>query len=56
MFWLQIEMEIYFYSIKEVPPNTELLVWYCRDYALRLNYPPSCDYNNMSQKISKYMK
>ncbi|KAG8444714.1 hypothetical protein GDO86_009762 [Hymenochirus boettgeri] len=32
---------IYFYTIKPIPANQELLVWYCRDFALRLNYPSS---------------
>ncbi|XP_048672060.1 PR domain zinc finger protein 1 isoform X3 [Marmota marmota marmota] len=32
-------MNIYFYTIKPIPANQELLVWYCRDFAERLNYP-----------------
>ncbi|XP_057595399.1 PR domain zinc finger protein 1 isoform X2 [Hippopotamus amphibius kiboko] len=32
-------MSIYFYTIKPVPANQELLVWYCRDFAERLHYP-----------------
>ncbi|XP_044002035.1 GATA zinc finger domain-containing protein 14 isoform X1 [Aphidius gifuensis] len=35
----QHEMEIYFYTIKPILPNQELLVWYCREFAERLNYP-----------------
>ncbi|XP_052811932.1 PR domain zinc finger protein 1-like isoform X1 [Mya arenaria] len=35
----QIDFNIYFYTIKPIPPNTELLVWYCREYAERLNVP-----------------
>ncbi|XP_060556526.1 PR domain zinc finger protein 1-like isoform X2 [Ruditapes philippinarum] len=35
----QIDYNIYFYTIKPIPPNTELLVWYCREYAERLNVP-----------------
>lgn len=35
----QIGFNIYFYTIKPIPPNTELLVWYCREYAERLNVP-----------------
>lgn len=32
-------MNIYFYTIKPILPNEELLVWYCREFAERLNYP-----------------
>ncbi|XP_003466054.3 PR domain zinc finger protein 1 isoform X1 [Cavia porcellus] len=32
-------MNIYFYTIKPIPANQELLVWYCRDFAERLQYP-----------------
>nr|XP_035943314.1 PR domain zinc finger protein 1-like isoform X1 [Halichoerus grypus] len=32
-------MNIYFYTIKPIPDNQELLVWYCRDFAERLHYP-----------------
>lgn len=35
----QIDFNIYFYTIKPIPPNTEILVWYCREYAERLNIP-----------------
>ncbi|KAJ8314744.1 hypothetical protein KUTeg_006894 [Tegillarca granosa] len=35
----QIDFNIYFYTIKPIPPNTELMVWYCREYADRLNCP-----------------
>lgn len=35
----QIDFNIYFYTIKPIPPNTEILVWYCREYADRLNIP-----------------
>ncbi|XP_053565082.1 PR domain zinc finger protein 1 [Bombina bombina] len=34
-------MNIYFYTIKPIPANQELLVWYCRDFADRLHYPSS---------------
>ncbi|KAM4695501.1 PR domain zinc finger protein 1 isoform 1-T2 [Discoglossus pictus] len=34
-------MNIYFYTIKPIPANQELLVWYCRDYEDRLNCPSS---------------
>ncbi|XP_031311960.2 PR domain zinc finger protein 1 isoform X3 [Camelus dromedarius] len=32
-------MNIYFYTIKPIPANQELLVWYCRDFAERLHHP-----------------
>nr|KAF6462836.1 PR/SET domain 1 [Molossus molossus] len=32
-------MNIYFYTIKPIPANQELLVWYCRDFSERLHYP-----------------
>lgn len=35
----QIKEKIYFYTIKPILPNQELLVWYCREFAERLNYP-----------------
>lgn len=35
----QYKMCIYFYTIKPILPNQELLVWYCREFAERLNYP-----------------
>lgn len=35
----QIDFNIYFYTIKPIPPNMELLVWYCPEYADRLNIP-----------------
>ncbi|XP_042309867.1 PR domain zinc finger protein 1 [Sceloporus undulatus] len=36
-------MDIYFYTIKPIPPGQELLVWYCRDFAERLHYPSTGD-------------
>ncbi|XP_014680286.1 PREDICTED: PR domain zinc finger protein 1-like, partial [Priapulus caudatus] len=35
----QYKLDIYFYSVRPIPANTELLVWYCREFAERLNYP-----------------
>ncbi|XP_039293933.1 PR domain zinc finger protein 1 isoform X2 [Nilaparvata lugens] len=35
----QYKMDIYFYTIRPILPNQELLVWYCREFAERLNYP-----------------
>lgn len=37
----QIGTSIYFYTIKHILPHQELLVWYCREFAQRLNYPLS---------------
>ncbi|XP_072394263.1 PR domain zinc finger protein 1 isoform X2 [Diabrotica undecimpunctata] len=37
----QYKMNIYFYTIKPILPNQELLVWYCKEFAERLNYPLS---------------
>ncbi|XP_039603784.1 PR domain zinc finger protein 1a isoform X1 [Polypterus senegalus] len=34
-------MNIYFYTVKAIPANQELLVWYCAEFAKRLHYPPS---------------
>lgn len=44
-------MEIYFYTVKPVPAGAELLVWYCHDFARRLNYPPSGEL--MMQKLKQ---
>ncbi|XP_078279199.1 PR domain zinc finger protein 1-like isoform X2 [Rhinoraja longicauda] len=35
--------DIYFYTVKPIPPIDELLVWYSREFAERLNYPPNGD-------------
>ncbi|KAG8233359.1 hypothetical protein J437_LFUL005820 [Ladona fulva] len=35
----QYKMNIYFYTIRPILPNQELLVWYCKEFAQRLNYP-----------------
>ncbi|KAJ7988085.1 hypothetical protein DPEC_G00319970 [Dallia pectoralis] len=35
----QIGMAIYFYTIRAMPPDQELLVWYCPEFACRLNNP-----------------
>lgn len=48
----QIDYNIYFYTIKPIPPNTELLVWYCREYAERLNVPKTGE--EMLQAWSKW--
>ena len=31
--------QIYFLTVKHVNPNEELTVWYCREFAQRMNYP-----------------
>ncbi|XP_032877816.1 PR domain zinc finger protein 1 [Amblyraja radiata] len=36
-------MDIYFYTVKAIPANQELLVWYCSEFAERLHYPASDD-------------
>lgn len=45
------QSNIYFYTIKAILPNQELLVWYCREFATRLNYPLTGEL--MLQKIRK---
>lgn len=34
----QHQEHIYFYTIRDILPNEELMVWYCRDFAKRLGY------------------
>ncbi|XP_061478606.1 PR domain zinc finger protein 1-like [Rhineura floridana] len=41
-------MDIYFYTIKPIPPGQELLVSYCRDFADRLHYPSTGDLVTMN--------
>ncbi|KAK7907703.1 hypothetical protein WMY93_016315 [Mugilogobius chulae] len=36
----QSGLDIFFYTIKALPPGQELLVWYCPQLAQRCNYPP----------------
>ncbi|XP_051880566.1 PR domain zinc finger protein 1a isoform X2 [Pristis pectinata] len=36
-------MDIYFYTVKPIPANEELLVWYSSEFAERLHYPGSDD-------------
>lgn len=47
-------MNIYFYTVKAIPADQELLVWYCPEFARRLNYPASGEI--MMQKLSKFTK
>ena len=50
----QIGKSIYFYTIKHILPHQELLVWYCREFAMRLNYPLSGQL--MIQALSEYSR
>ncbi|KAL5291996.1 PRDM1 family protein [Megaselia abdita] len=34
----QHQDNIYFYTIRDILPNEELMVWYCKDFAKRLGY------------------
>ncbi|XP_076445713.1 uncharacterized protein LOC143283387 isoform X2 [Babylonia areolata] len=36
----QVGALIYLYTVKPIPPNAELLAWFSRDYADRINCPP----------------
>ncbi len=47
-------MNIYFYTVKAIPADQELLVWYCPEFAHRLNYPASGEI--VMQKLSKFTK
>lgn len=47
----QSGQSIYFYTIKHIMPNQELLVWYCKEFAERLKYPLTGEL--MMQRISK---
>lgn len=40
---LLLQTDIFFYTIRPIFPNEELLVWYCREFAERLNYPSSVE-------------
>lgn len=48
----QVNRQVYFYTIRPVMQNEELLVWYCKEFAERLNYPPTGEL--MLERISKY--
>uniref|UniRef100_A0A8D8RCW0 Tissue-resident T-cell transcription regulator protein ZNF683 n=2 Tax=Cacopsylla melanoneura TaxID=428564 RepID=A0A8D8RCW0_9HEMI len=45
----QYKMDIYFYTIRPIMPNEELLVWYCREFAERIHCTPNPD--DMMQKL-----
>ena len=40
----QIDNEIFFYTIKSIVPNSELLFWYSKEYAQKIQMPPNCDF------------
>ncbi|KAL2084506.1 hypothetical protein ACEWY4_020024 [Coilia grayii] len=44
-------MSIYFYTVKAIPAEQELLVWYCPEFARRLHYPASGEI--MMQKLKQ---
>ncbi|XP_065099141.1 PR domain zinc finger protein 1a isoform X2 [Paramisgurnus dabryanus] len=44
-------MNIFFYTVKAIPADQELLVWYCPEFAHRLNYPASGEL--MMQKLKQ---
>lgn len=50
----QYKTNIYFYTTKPILPNQELLVWYCREFAERLNYPVTGDL--MLQRIRQQVQ
>ncbi|XP_074644318.1 PR domain zinc finger protein 1-like [Tubulanus polymorphus] len=50
----QVDYDIYFYTIKPIHPNSELLVWYCKEFAERLNYPTTGE--QMIKEIKKELK
>lgn len=47
----QVNNQIYFYTVKAIMPDQELLVWYCKEFAERLNY--SVNGELMEKKIRK---
>ncbi|XP_022179402.1 PR domain zinc finger protein 1 isoform X1 [Myzus persicae] len=50
----QCGTDIFFYTIRPIFPNEELLVWYCREFAERLNYPSSVE--QMIQRMQGKMQ
>ena len=40
----QFDNDIYFYSIKNIVPNTELLFWFSREYSQKIQMPPTCEF------------
>lgn len=49
----QVNNQIYFYTVKPIMPDQELLVWYCKEFAERLNY--SINGELMEKKIRKLL-
>lgn len=51
-------MDIYFYTIRPIMPNEELLVWYCREFAERIHCTPNPDdmMQKLYEKSCKYSK
>lgn len=39
-----MDNNIYFYSIKAIKPDSELLFWFSREYAQRIQMPTSCEF------------
>ncbi|XP_022647630.1 PR domain zinc finger protein 1-like isoform X2 [Varroa jacobsoni] len=50
----QLRGKIYFYTLRAVMPGQELLVWYCREFAQRLNYPETGEL--MLQRINEQIR
>uniref|UniRef100_A0A182K3J8 SET domain-containing protein n=1 Tax=Anopheles christyi TaxID=43041 RepID=A0A182K3J8_9DIPT len=52
----QHQEHIYFYTIRDIMPNEELMVWYCRDFAKRLGYdidPERATYSICREEVVK---
>ncbi|XP_053674325.1 uncharacterized protein LOC128724627 [Anopheles nili] len=52
----QHQEHIYFYTIRDIMPNEELMVWYCRDFAKRLGYdidPEHATYSICREEVVK---
>lgn len=53
----QVDLHIYLYTVKPIPPNVELLAWFSRDYADRINCPlaslrsASCSPGKSAQRV-----
>uniref|UniRef100_A0A915DRD9 SET domain-containing protein n=1 Tax=Ditylenchus dipsaci TaxID=166011 RepID=A0A915DRD9_9BILA len=39
----QMDNDIFFYSIKSIKPNSELLFWFSKEYAQRIQMPSNCE-------------
>uniref|UniRef100_A0A8C6U9P9 PR domain zinc finger protein 1 n=1 Tax=Neogobius melanostomus TaxID=47308 RepID=A0A8C6U9P9_9GOBI len=49
----QSGLEIFFYTVRPLPPGQELLVWYCPELAQRCNYP---DWGDLQISSSETLK